>query len=242
MSAAAPEASPAPSPGESADAALGGAVRLLQPKKGYRFSLDAVLLARFAAERPAPRAVDLGCGCGVVGLCLLALGGAQALVGVDVQPDMVDRAARAARGNGFGERARFLEGDLCRIDGLLPARSAELVVSNPPYRALGKGRLSASPGASVARHEVACRLDDVVSAADHLLGVRGELCLVYPAERAAAAVEACRRRGLEPRELWPVYPGPGATASLVLFRAVKGAAEGLTVRAPLFLHAEGVKY
>lgn len=227
---------------ESADGALGGTVCLIQPKKGYRFSLDAVLLARFAAEGRSRRAVDLGCGCGVVGLCLLALRGAESLAGVDLQPDMVDRAKRASEWNGFAERARFLEGDLRSIEGLLPPRSADLAVSNPPYRRMGEGKVSPRAESALARHEVACTLDDVVAAAAYLLRTRGVFCLVYPASRAAGAVESCRRKGLEPRELWPVYPVAGSAASLVLLRAVKGAPEGLTVRGPLFLHGTDEKY
>lgn len=227
---------------ESADAALAGAVRLIQPLKGYRFSLDAVLLSRFAAERPGALAVDLGCGCGVVALCLLALGGARAVVGVDLQPEMVDRASRAAEQNGAGQTARFLLGDLREIEDLLPPRSADRVVSNPPYRPVAHGRVSPDAATALARHELTCALADVAAAAAHLLAPKGEFCVVYPAARLAALLAACGARGLTPRELRPIYPGPTKPAGLALLRCVKGARDGLTVRAPLFLHAGGGKY
>jgi len=229
-------------PDETPDAALGGAVRLIQPRKGYRFALDSVLLARFAAERPAGRALDLGCGCGVVSLCLLALGGAQEMVGVDIQGEMVERARRSAGWNGLAGRARFESLDLRQVRGRLPAQSFELVVSNPPYRPAAAGRLSPEPSAALARHEVACDLRDVAGAAAYLLGTGGEFCVVYPASRLANALAACRGARLEPKLLWPVHPRRGELATLVLLRCARGGGEGLELRSPLFLHVDGARF
>ena len=235
--------SPSPvKPDETGDAALGGAVRLIQPRKGYRFSLDAVLLARFASERRVESALDLGCGCGVVGLCLLALQGASQVAGIDLQPEAVDRARRSAEWNGWTDRTDFRLGDLRRIRELYPAGSFPLVVSNPPYRPACSGRVSPDAGVAAARHEVAGTLTDVVSAAAWLLASGGQACLVYPASRLAALLSACRGAGLEPKVLRLAHPRPEAPASLALLRATKGAGEGLEIRPPLILHGSGVRY
>src|SRR5437667_307452 len=82
---------------ETLDSILGGALRLYQPRRGYRFSVEAVLLARFAAARPAARVLELGAGCGVVALIY---------------------AAAAARHARHGGRAAFI---------FAAARSAELI-------------------------------------------------------------------------------------------------------------------
>lgn len=229
-------------PLETADGALGGTVRLFQPRTGYRFSLDAVLLARFAAEKPAASALDLGCGCGVVGLCLVALGGVRRLVGVDVQPEMVDRARRAAEVNGWDESCRFLAADLRQVRPLLPAQGFQLAVANPPYRRASQGRRSPDAATATARHEVVGGLQDFVAAAAWCLRERGAFCAVYPAARLAALLEACGAARLEPKVLRLAHPRPGRPASLALLRCVKGAGEGLEVRAPLFLHGEGGCY
>ena len=229
-------------PGETGDAALGGAVHVIQPGKGYRFSVDAVLLARFASEEAVGQALDLGCGCGVVALCLLALGGARSVMGVDLQPDMVDRAARSAAWNGWAARARFLVADIRDLEGVLGAGRFDLVVANPPYRPVGAGRVSPDPSTAVARHEVACGIGDVVRTARERLAPGGRLCVVYPAARLATLLWACRSEGIEPRVLRPVHPREGAPASRVLLRAEKGGREGLELRAPLVLHAPGRRY
>lgn len=228
--------------GESVDGALGGTVRLVQPRKGYRFGVDAVLLARFAAERPVARALDLGCGCGAVSLCLLALGGAREVLGIDIQEEMVDRARRGARWNGLSERARFEAADLRELRSRVPPQSFDLVVSNPPYRPCGSGRASPDPASALARHEVAGSLADAAEAAAFALGTGGAFCAVYPAARLAALLAGCRGAGLEPKVLLPVHPREGDPASLVLVRCARGGGEGLEVRSPLFLHAAGPGY
>lgn len=227
---------------ETADAALGGAVRVIQPRKGYRFSLDSVLLARFAAEEPADRALDLGCGCGVVGLCLLALHGAKQVVGLDLQEAMVHRAWRAARWNGQADRSAFVTGDLRAVPRMFRGRSFPLVVSNPPYRPVSSGRVSPNRSAAIARHEVACSLADVAAAAAHVLPAAGRFCVVYPARRLAVLMHVCRTSGLEPKVLRLVHPREGEPASMALLRCAKTRRGEMEVRSPLYLHASGKRY
>ncbi|MBE0618779.1 MAG: methyltransferase domain-containing protein [Proteobacteria bacterium] len=227
---------------ETPDAALGGTVRIIQPRKGYRFALDSILLARFAAERSHTRVLDLGCGCGVVSLSLVALGGGRQVVGIDLQAAMIERASRSARWNGLGTEIRFETLDLRQVRVGFPPESFDLVVSNPPYRPAASGRLSPESGAALARHEVACTFPDVARAARYLLGTGGEFCVVYPAGRLSNLVAGCRDAGLEPKVLWPVYPRPGEAATLVLVRCIRGGGEGLEIRAPLFLHADDARY
>lgn len=237
-----PQVSPLLGCDETPDAALGGTVRLIQPRGGYRFSLDAVLLARFAAERPASAAVDLGCGCGVVGLCLLALGGVREVLGIDVQAEMADRSRRSAAWNGWEDRCRFLTSGVQEVRARLAPHSFPLVVTNPPYRPASEGRRSADPGAAVARQELAGTLADFVAAAGYLLPERGAFCAVYPAGRLASLFATCREARLEPKVLRFTHPREGRPASLALVRCVKGAGEGLEVRAPLMLHGASARY
>lgn len=208
--------------------------------RGYRFALDSVLLARFAAEWPAERAVDLGSGSGVVAFCLLALGAVRRVLGVEVQGDAVERAGRSARWNGLTERVSFARADL----KALPVRrgAVGLVVSNPPYRPPGNGRVSATPSVALARYELACTLGDVLWAGWHALARGGGLCLVYPAERLGGLLSSAQAVGFQPRVLRLVHPCQGRPASLVLVRAMKDGREGLEVRSPLFLHGVGERY
>jgi len=227
---------------ETADGALAGAIRVIQPRKGYRFAIDSVLLARFAAERPVAKALDLGAGCGVVTFCLFALGGAQEVVGIEIQPEMVDRAKRGAALNQAAGRAHFLEGDVRGVEGLVPRRTFDMVVANPPYRPTHGGRISPDPSVAVSRHEVAGDLPAVVSAAAYAVASKGEFCTVYPAGRLVSLLAHTRAVGLEPKVLRLIHPRQGEPASLALLRCAEGAREGLEVRSPLYLHAPDARY
>jgi tRNA1Val (adenine37-N6)-methyltransferase len=87
---------------ETLDSILGGALRLYQPRRGYRFSVEAVLLARFAATRPARRVLDLGAGCGVVALIYAALTRPREVVAMEIQPALAALIARNAALNDLG--------------------------------------------------------------------------------------------------------------------------------------------
>src|ERR1700689_4545736 len=91
-----------PAAEETLDSILGGALRLYQPRRGYRFSVEAVLLARFAAARPAARVLELGAGCGVVALLFAALTQPREVVALEIQPALAALIARNAALNGLG--------------------------------------------------------------------------------------------------------------------------------------------
>lgn len=231
--------------GETADGTLGGAVGVIQPRKGFRFSIDAIFLARFATDCfGGQRAVDLCAGSGVVGLCLLALGGANEVAGVELSGQFVDMARRSAHWNGCDGRASFIELDLKNVGAELPGASADLVVCNPPFMPVGHGHPPKDPGLYQARHEVKMSLGDALAAGAHLLVKGGAFCAVYPAKRLAKLVCEFKAASLEPSALMLLHPREGEEANLALLGGVKGGKEGLTVLPPVFLHPreEGAKY
>ena len=228
--------------GLTVDGALGNTVTLVQPRDGYRFSVDAVLLARFAAESRVSTVLDIGCGCGVVGLCILALGGAEQLVGVDLQEQMVACADRSAERSSLATRATFYSLDYRQLGEIAKPGSFPLVVTNPPYRPAATGRVSPNRSVALARHELSGDVEQLAHAAARALEAGGRFCAVYPAERLVSLMDACRRAGLEPRILRCVHPRREDKAGLVLLACRKGRAKGLEIRPPLILHGDAEKY
>src|SRR4030066_1087938 len=159
-------------------------IRIHQPEKGYRFSIDSVLLADFAARDRGGSALDLGTGSGVVLLLLAArCRRLRQGVGVEIQPALWEFACRNIEENGFGGRLSAVLGDFREdLPGLAP-RSFDLVVSNPPYRKIGEGRRNPDPRKEIARHEVACTMADVYAAAGRCLSPRGRFAIVCPPPR-----------------------------------------------------------
>jgi tRNA1Val (adenine37-N6)-methyltransferase len=219
-------------PGETLDAVE--EVRILQPRDGYRLSVDPLLLARFACPHPGAlegQVIDLGTGCGVIPLLLASR--QVPSVGLELQPRLADLARRNVRLNGRSGEVRIVRGDLRRADALFPAAAFRHVLCNPPFhRRPAGGHLSACPEKAIARHELTCTLEQVLGAAGHLLEPLGSLWLILPASRAAELLAGLARARLTPTALRFVHPRLDAPARRVLVRAVKHGKRVLEVLPP----------
>jgi tRNA1Val (adenine37-N6)-methyltransferase len=222
--------------GESLDALASGGLRIVQSVKGFRHSMDAILLAQFAAPRPTDRVLDLGCGNGVIALMLAHRYPLLRVVGLEIQPALASRALRGAQLNGLHDRVEIVEGDLRRVEALLPPAGFDLVLCNPPYREIGRGRLNPDPERSQARHELSATISDVVAAIRYALAPRGRACLIYHASRLPELLARLRAERLEPKLLRPVHSFPGGDAELILVEARHEGRPGLRMLAPLFVY------
>jgi tRNA1(Val) A37 N6-methylase TrmN6 len=230
-----------PSPGETLDTLFGGRLVIFQRAHGYRFSIDAPILAHFAAPGLKEPIVDLGTGTGAVALILAYKFGLGQITAVELQPQLAEMAGRSVRANGLEARVRVVTADLGDLDSL-PGASAAGVVCNPPYRRLGTGRINPEDEKALARHELRASLAQVAAAADHLLRQKGRLFMIYPAPRLSALLHALKGQGLEPKRVRFVHSREGDGAVLVLVEALKGGGEGLKVEPPLVVYTPGGSY
>jgi tRNA1Val (adenine37-N6)-methyltransferase len=227
---------------DTLDTLIDGKLRLYQSRIGYRFSLDALLLAHFVTVKPRDRLIDLGAGNGTIALLLSHLHPAVLITGLEVQPAMAERAKRSVALNGLEKRVAIVAGDLRAIDSLFAQASFDIVVSNPPFREPNSGRVSPQREKQIARHEIKGGLQDFLAAAGYLLRPKGRLALIYSAERAVALLAALRGAGLEPKRLRWVHSFAGDEALLVLVEAVKGGRSGVKVAPPLVIYRAGKEY
>ena len=215
---------------------------LRQPRHGYRFSLDALLLADFAAARPGSLAVDLGTGCGVVALMLARKMGRGRVTAVEIQPGLAALARENIATNAGAVEMDVLETDWREITGAVFKPPADLVVCNPPYRRLGSGRINPNPEAAAARHELLGRLDSACQAAARILGKGGHLTLVYPAVRLSRLFTDVAAAGFAPKRLRLVHSRAGESAVLALMEARLEGGESLAVLPPLCVYGPGREY
>lgn len=217
---------------ETMDEFMGGKIRLIQSKWGYRFSVDAVLLSEFVSTRKGDVVVDLGTGCGIILLILLLTRPIRHAVGVEIQADLAEQARRNALLNGYGQRMSVMVGDIRALP--LPSQWADAVVCNPPYRPVASGRINPDRQRAIARHEILLSLEDILKASHRILRPGGRLALIYPSGRLAELLARMRIRGLEPKRIRLIHPDPEAEAKLVLVEASSGSRKGLKVLPPLF--------
>jgi tRNA1Val (adenine37-N6)-methyltransferase len=214
-----------------------GAWRLVieQPPRGYRFALDAFLLADFVPAKAAGPFIDLGTGCGIVALCLARRWPLAHIVGVELQTSLAITARRNVHQNRLADQIDILQADIRHAQRCFPAGFFRTVVCNPPYRAVGHGRLNPDPEKAIARHELALTLPQLLQAARHLLRRHGVLVMVYHPSRLAELCARLETFRLRPRHMRLVHATPAEPASMVLISAVRDGRDALTVLPPLLV-------
>lgn len=218
-------------------------IHLYQPKNGYRFSVDSLLLWDFVNVRNVRTIADLGAGSGIIGI-LLAKKYPNARVDLfEIQDALIELAARNVEINSLEGRVHSKK---CDLRDLRPSQKEftryDLVVSNPPYRRLSSGRLNREPAVSAARHEMTLQLYECINAASSLLRTRGRLCMVYHPCRLPELLDVMRSRGIEAKRMRFVHSNSSAEAKMVLVEAVQGGRAGVKVEAPFCIYREDGGY
>ena len=197
----------------------------LTPEPGFPLGTDSVLLADFITLPRKARVVDLGSGCGTLGVLLCAREGTCSVTGLELRETAHRVALENIAANGLEGRLQALLGDVRQLRSLLPACSADCVISNPPYFVAGSGKLSAA--AAEARAEETLPLEDLCRAAAWLLPTGGRFALIHRPERLCDLFCALRGSGLEPKRIQFVRHMAGQPISLVLVEARRGGRPGL---------------
>jgi tRNA1Val (adenine37-N6)-methyltransferase len=217
------------------DTLLRGRVKLLQPKHGFRSSLDPVLLAGFVAP-PFGRFLDIGCASGALSFLLLSHDAASTGVGVEIQPRLAALAEQGRVENGFIDRFRVVNADVRRCDAIAGA-AFDLVATNPPFRPLGTGVLPPLSEKAMANHEVSLALGEWLDVAALVLGREGRLATVFPFDRWEELREELSARGLRVARFRPVVARAGESPLRVLLEARRGLGQPVA-EPPLVVHDE----
>jgi tRNA1(Val) A37 N6-methylase TrmN6 len=214
------------------DRLLGGRVRLLQPRDGYRAAIDPVLLAAAVAAGPGERVADLGCGVGAALLCLAARCPEVVVVGIEQEPGLAALATENLLLNGLVERGKILPGD---VADPIPNAPFDQVMMNPPFLPPGRGRASAHPVKAGANVEGDLDFHGWAAAAARALKPRGWLTLIHRADRVDE-ICAALRPAFGSMTLFPLWPKAGEPARRVLVRARRGGRSPAVLAAGLVLH------
>jgi tRNA1Val (adenine37-N6)-methyltransferase len=228
---------------ETADTLFGGEIQVLQGKKGYRFSIDAILLAGFVWLRRKDRVIDLGTGVGIVPLILSKRGEEAAqIVGVEIQKELAALAKRNVLINGCEDLITIYEVDIKELNDTFSPSSFDVLVTNPPYYGISSGRINPHSQKAIARHEITCTIDDVLQASCYLLKEGGRIFIIYPAQRAVTLLARLQSVSLEPKRIRLIYSREGEDARFILTEAHKGGGEGVEVMPPLFIYSAQGSY
>ena len=225
--------------GETLEIFLGGALKICQRERGYRFSIDALLLASFFHEKPGEYILEIGSGSGVISLILAVRNPSIRVKGLEIQDDLAEMARRNAALNNLSERVCIETGDI-RQAASRPLFDA--AVFNPPYRKISTGKTNNLPQKAIARHEIEGSLKDFLRGSYRLLKPSGRVAFIYPAARGAEAIYAMRQERIEPKRMRIVHSYPGAAGQFLLMEGFKDGGEELVILPPLFIYREGKTY
>lgn len=217
---------------------------LLQPRDGYRFTLDPLLLCDFVHAGQEQQIADLGTGSGVIALVLARMALQAQVIAFEQDGVAAGLAQQNTVLNGLADRVRVLHEDVLQVRRHLTVSSCDLVVSNPPYHKQGRGRLNPHPGKLAARHETTATLADFLAAAKYLVKpVTGRICLVYHPARLPDLMLEAAVQNLAVVRLRMVHGVPDAPAKVFLAELAKGRRNVQPeVAPPLIVRSDGNSY
>jgi tRNA1Val (adenine37-N6)-methyltransferase len=218
------------------DSFLNGKLKIRQSKSGYRFSIDAILLADHAHLKPRDRVVDIGTGCGIISLILAHRHPDIQIFAIEVQKELADIAMMNIKDNNMQHRIRILNIDAKKLTPSLASGCVNTVICNPPHRETGSGRVNANQQLALARHEIAMTVEDLLHAAERVLCRGGNFLAIYPTRRLVSVLESMRSLNIEPKKICLIHSKSNTNAIRFLIEGVKGGKPGVTVLPPLIIY------
>lgn len=225
--------------GERIDDLLTHDLHIIQSSEVFSFSLDAVLLARFATVPPRGRILDLCTGNGVVPLLLATRTNAQ-IDGIEIQPRLADMARRSVEMNKLNDRIQIIEGDL--REWKPEGEWYDAVTVNPPYLPLQSGEVKENVHQAMARHEIGCKLEDVIAACARSVRIGGRVSMVHRPSRMADIIDLMRKVKLEPKRIRFVHPRKEAEANMILIEGTREGKPEVRLLPPLIVYEDDGEY
>lgn len=238
-----PENGPAREDILTTDGFLDGGLTIQQPKAGFRAGSDAVLLGASVTE--AGTVLDVGCGVGTAGLCVLHRLPETELWGLELQDMLAKLASDNAMRNGFAERSAFRQADISDRASLkalsgpsgkpLLEAGFDQIITNPPFYEKGRARPADTEIKSIAHIEGNVDLRDWLEFCIARLKPKGRISLIHRADRLAEILSLLSE-GCGSLEVIPLWPDAKTPAKRIIVRAIKGSRAPLQLNHGLVLH------
>ena len=215
---------------------------IIQDPKRFCFGIDAVILSGFAEVKKGEREMDLCTGTGVIPILLEAKTEGGHFTGLEIQPESAEMAVRSVLLNNLQDKVTIDQGDVKNTEALYRASSFDVVTVNPPYMNDGGGLKNGFSPKTIARHEVLCSLEDVISASARLLAPQGRLYMVHRPHRMTDIMVTLRKYRLEPKRLRFVHSFADREPVMVLIEAVSNGRPMVKVMPPLVVYKDDRSY
>ncbi|HCY85313.1 MAG TPA: SAM-dependent methyltransferase [Desulfobacteraceae bacterium] len=215
-----------------------GRLHIHQPKSGYRYAVDPIILSAQVSPQPGSHILDIGCGCGIMPLIIGHRFPRTTITGVELQKTLADLAARNCRENKLAGQIRIINRDILELSPDDFPTPIDMIISNPPFKKTLTGRLNPNPQKALARHEIALTVDQLFSQAHTLLSNAGRLMIIFPSDRLADLFSAAKKTDMTPEWIRFVHPVAEKEAKRVVLSAAKNTQASCRVLPPLTLYSK----
>ena len=218
-------------------------LKIIQNKNNFCFGMDSVLLSDFAKEiKKESKIIDLGTGIGILPILLCGKTENTKIVGIEIQEDVAETASRSVVLNNLQSRIKIICDNIKNLKEKYDMGSFDAVVTNPPYKKQGTGKINENDNKLISRHEITANLEDFILISSYLLKDQGSLYMVHRPERLVDILVILRNYKLEPKVLKLVYPQQEKEPNLILIKAVKNARPFLKIEKPLYVYDKKGNY
>ena len=190
----------------------------------FPLSTDSMVLAHFIRLPRQASVLDLGSGCGSLGLMLCARFDHCRVTGLELDEDAHCAAQENIRRNRVDHRLSSICTDLRNLPPDFTGQF-DCCISNPPYFS---GR-QASRRTPLARHTACCMPNELMASAARALKYGGDFYLVHKPERLAELIVLGNQYNLEAKRLLLVRHREGGSINLICLQLRKGGKPGLTI-------------
>lgn len=212
---------------------------IFQPKDGFRFSIDAVLLAHFAKVKSTDIVVDFCSGSGVVAFLINAHKKPSKITCVEIQALYYKLINKSIAYNNLKDSIYSVHDDILNSKDIFGYESVDVVTCNPPYLKNDTGKLSIDDSSNIAKREVKMDLSGAVKAANVILKNKGRFTMVHLANRADEIFKIMNKYNMPVKRARLVQPNSNTRPNLILVEAVKNASKGIDWLPTLNVYTEG---
>jgi len=206
--------------------------KFIQKKKGFRFSIDAVLLCDFFLPKKIGKTLDIGTGNGIIPVLLLIQDKIKDITGIEILEENTLLAKKNLILNNFEKEVEIINMD---IKDYSLGNSFDYIISNPPYMTLDGKKQNILSGKSIGRHEINLDLENFILQSKRLLKPIGSLTFIHRTHRLEEIIFLLNKYNFSLSRIKFVHYQEEKSSNLVLIEALKGKKTLLKVESPLFL-------
>ena len=180
--------------------------------------------------------LDMGTGNGIIPVLLSAKTRGKKFTGLEIQADTADMARRSVEYNHLEDRIEIVTGDIKEAAEIFKPAFFDVITTNPPYMLAQHGQRNPDNAKAIARHEVLCKLDDILRESMRLLQDKGRFYMVHRPFRLTEIMIKMSYYKIEPKRIQFIHPYIDKEPVLVLIEGVRGARSRVTIEPPIVIY------